>query len=205
MDIRKDGVYFGSNTTSRILDVLEEKRPKIICIDELDKMPKQFHKLLNFMESGRIKVDQMKRQYEIKGAKLFATCNGIDRLSKPMQIQDILHAEVHRSSLDVSVKVLPKKCPSIARYIGASVWKSQGDIRDVISIGKLVHKSDGPLEIEQIMNTMEKYRGVGRTHMNDTIIIWVGHENLIVPDSLDRGVFRELIHINLCKRPYYRS
>src|ERR1700747_3015768 len=40
----KKGVYFdGSNTTNRILDVLEEKRPKIICIDELDKMPKQFH------------------------------------------------------------------------------------------------------------------------------------------------------------------
>ena len=39
----KNGVYFdGSNTTNRILDVIEEKRPKIICIDELDKMPKQF-------------------------------------------------------------------------------------------------------------------------------------------------------------------
>jgi hypothetical protein len=43
------------------------------------------------------------------------------------------------------------------RYIGAAVWKSQGDIRDVISIGKLVRKSDGPLEIEQIMNTMANY------------------------------------------------
>ena|SRR5215831_3438774 len=32
----KKGVYFdGSNTTNLILDVLEEKRPKIICIDEL--------------------------------------------------------------------------------------------------------------------------------------------------------------------------
>ena len=39
LDMRKVGVYFdGSNTTIRILDVLEEKRPKIICIDELDKM-----------------------------------------------------------------------------------------------------------------------------------------------------------------------
>jgi len=39
----KKGVYFdGSNTTNRILDVLGEKRPKIICINELDKMPRQF-------------------------------------------------------------------------------------------------------------------------------------------------------------------
>src|SRR5215469_4702616 len=35
LEIRKDGAYFdGSNTTSRILDVLEKERPKIICIDD---------------------------------------------------------------------------------------------------------------------------------------------------------------------------
>jgi replication-associated recombination protein RarA len=47
----KSGVYFdGSNATNRILDVLEEKRPKIICIDELDKIPRTFqNQLLNFM------------------------------------------------------------------------------------------------------------------------------------------------------------
>src|ERR1700758_5870527 len=80
----KKGVYFdGSNTTNRILDVLEQKRPKIICIDEVDKMSRQFqNRLLNFMESGRVKIDQQKRQYdfEIKGAKVFATCNEINKL-----------------------------------------------------------------------------------------------------------------------------
>jgi hypothetical protein len=80
----KKGVYFdGSNTTSRILDVLEENRPKIICIAELDKMSRQFqNQLLNFLESGRIKVDQQRKSYdfEIKGAKVSATCNEINRL-----------------------------------------------------------------------------------------------------------------------------
>jgi len=73
----KSGVYLdGSNTTNRILDVLQERRSKIICIDELDKMARQFQeKLLNFMESGHIKVDQIRRQYDfqIKGSKVFAT------------------------------------------------------------------------------------------------------------------------------------
>ncbi|MGB8937768.1 MAG: ATP-binding protein [Candidatus Nitrosopolaris sp.] len=81
--------YFdGSNTTNRILDVLEEKRPKIICIDELDKMSRVWqNQLLNFMKSGRIKVVQQKKSYdfEIKGAKVFATCNELNRLSKPLQ------------------------------------------------------------------------------------------------------------------------
>jgi transcriptional regulator with AAA-type ATPase domain len=83
----KKGTYFdGSNTTNRILDVLEEKRPKIICIDELDKMSKQFQeKLLNFMENGHIKVDQMRKQHDFKfkGAKVFASCNEITRSSRP--------------------------------------------------------------------------------------------------------------------------
>jgi hypothetical protein len=68
----KRGIYFGSNRTNRILDVLQEKRPKIIRIDELDKTPRRFQeKLLNFIENGHIKVDQMRKRYEfkIKGAK----------------------------------------------------------------------------------------------------------------------------------------
>src|ERR1700739_3987513 len=151
----KSGVYFdGSNTTNRILDVLAEKRPKIICIEEPDKMPRTFqNQLLNFMESGRIKVDQMRRQFdlEIKAAKVFATCNEINRLSKPLQSRFrrlFLPSYTEEQFLKVSEKVLPKLSSSLARYIAANVWKNEGDIRDVISIGKLVGKSDGPQEIE---------------------------------------------------------
>jgi hypothetical protein len=51
-------------------------------------MPRQFQeKLLNFMERGHIKVDQMRKRYDfkIKGAKVFAACNEITRLSRPLQ------------------------------------------------------------------------------------------------------------------------
>jgi MoxR-like ATPase len=121
----KSGVYLdGSNTTNRILDVLQERRPKIICIDELDKMARQFQeKLLNFMESGHIKVDQIRRQYDfqIKGAKVFATCNEINRLSKPLQSRFrrlFLPSYTEEQFLNVSEKVLPKLSSSLARYIG---------------------------------------------------------------------------------------
>jgi MoxR-like ATPase len=158
----KKGVYFdGSNTTSRILDILEEKRPRIICIDELDKMPKQFQeKLLNFMENGHIKVDQMRKQYDfrIKGAKVFAACNEITRLSKPLQSRfRRLHLPPYTEEqfLDVAAKVLPKL--KIAHVIGKAVWNQRGDIRDVISIGRLVRKNDGHEEVERILSTMMKY------------------------------------------------
>jgi hypothetical protein len=60
--------------------------------------------------------------------------------------------------LEVYVKVLPKL--KIAPVIGKAVWRQRGDIRDVISIGKLVRKKDGPEEVEQILATMTKYEEI---------------------------------------------
>ena len=103
----------------------------------------------------------MKKSYfEIKGAKVFAASNDVWRLSKPLQSRFrkiFLPRYTEQQFLDVSEKVLPKLSSSLARYIEANVWKNGGDIRDVISIGKLVRKSDGPGEIELIMKTMSKY------------------------------------------------
>jgi hypothetical protein len=118
------------------------------------------------MESGRVDVEQQTKQYhfEIKGAKVFATCNEINRLSKPLQSRFrklFLPRYTEEQFLDVSEKVLSKTSPSIARYIAANVWKNGGAIRDCISIGKLVRKNDGPHEIEQIMNTMSRYGRIG--------------------------------------------
>jgi len=45
----------------------------------------------------------------------------------------------------------------IAHIIGKAIWDQRGDIRDVISIGKLVRKNDGPDEVEQILSTMTKH------------------------------------------------
>jgi hypothetical protein len=160
----KKGVCFdGSNTTNRILDVLEQERPKIICIDELDKMPRTFqNQLLNFMDSGHVKVDQQRKQYdfEIKGAKVFASANDIKKLGKPLQSRFrklFLPRYTEQQFIDVSIKVLPKIGENMARYIGFTVFKNGGDIRDVMSVGKLIRKGDGPQEVEWMINTMTKY------------------------------------------------
>src|SRR5215471_5051404 len=141
-------VYFdATNTTNRILQVLEKEKPEIVLLDELDKLRNFAEKSLNFLESGRIKVDQKKCQmdFELKGCKVFATANEVNRLSKPLQSRFrklFLPRYTEEQFLDVSEKVLPKTSPSIARYIGEQVWKSGGDIRDCISIGKSVRKND---------------------------------------------------------------
>ena len=112
------------------------------------------------MESGQIKVDQMRKQYDfgIKGAKVFAACNEITRLSRPLQSRFrrlYLPPYTEEQFLKVAAKVLPKL--KIANVIGKAVWEQRGDIRDVISIGRLVRKNDSPEELEQILTTMVKY------------------------------------------------
>jgi hypothetical protein len=124
-------------------------------------MSRQFqNQLLNFLESGRIKEDQQRKSYDfaINGPKVFATCNEINRLSKSLQSRfRRLHLPPYTEEqfIVVSTKVLPKL--KIAHIIGKAVWDQRGDIRDVISIGKLVRKNDGSAEIESTINTMVKY------------------------------------------------
>ena len=164
MDRESKSVYFdGTNTTNRILDVLEEERPKIICIDELEKMPRQFqNKLLNLLENGRVKVDQKNCQYdfELKGLKVFATSNELNRPSKPLQSRFRrlnLPRYTKEQFLQVAVSVCPKLKEEVAEMIGEAVWKHKGDVGDVISISKLIRKNDGPQEIAEIMATLNKY------------------------------------------------
>jgi hypothetical protein len=124
-------------------------------------MPRQFqNKLLNLMENGRIKVDQQHKQYdfELRGLKVFATSNDLSKL-KPLQSWfRQLHLPRYTKSqlLDIAIKVSPKLSEA-AKMIGEEVWKTKGDIHDVISTAKLVRKHDGPEEIEEILKTFKRY------------------------------------------------
>lgn len=87
----------------------------------------------------------MRRNYDfqIKCAKVFATANSVNRLSPPLQSRFrklFLPSYTEDQFLDVAKRVCPKLKESTAEMIGATVWKQQGDIRDVISISKLIHK-----------------------------------------------------------------
>ena len=72
----------------------------------------------------------------------------------------IKHYFIHAID-DCSRKVVSKWCNRRTTEEALSVLKEwvklHSDIRDVISIGKLVRKNDGPEEVEQIISTMIKY------------------------------------------------
>lgn len=51
--------------------------------------------------------------------------------------------------------MLPKIGENLARYIGFTTFRNGG--REVISIGKLVKKEDGPEAVDLILKTLMKY------------------------------------------------
>jgi hypothetical protein len=96
----------------------------------------------------------------IKCAKVFAAANDISRLSKPLQSRFrklFLPKYSEQQFIEVAVKVLPKISENLACYIGATVFNNNGDIRDVISTGRLLKRDDGPDEAAAILNTLMKY------------------------------------------------
>jgi hypothetical protein len=147
----RKGVYF--DVYNQSVDMLDKQTPKIICIDDLDKMSTDFQNhLLNFLENGHIKDRSF--HFEIQNCKVFATCTDISGLSKSMQSRfRRLHlaAYTEEQFLDVAVRVLPKLQETTARKIGEQVW-NQGnkDVRDIIKIGKLLRN----IEREQMRHVL---------------------------------------------------
>jgi hypothetical protein len=91
---------------------------------------------------------------------VFASANDIKKLDKPLQSRFrklFLPSYTEQQFIDVSIKVMRKVGDDMARYIGFRVFRSGGDIRDVMSVGKLIRKGDGPQELERMINTMIKY------------------------------------------------
>jgi hypothetical protein len=125
--------------------MLHKQTPKIICIDELDKMSTDFQNhLLNFLENH---MKDRSFHFEIQNCKVFASCTDISGLSKSMQScfrRLHLAAYTEEQFLDVAGRVLPKLKESTARMIGEQVW-NQGnkDVRNIIEIGKLLRNIDG--------------------------------------------------------------
>lgn len=163
----KNVLYFdATNTTGpALLDTLNNNRgAKIILIDELEKMARNFQNmLLNMMETGEINVIQMKRRYSftMKDVKIFATSNDASIVSKPMLSRFrklTLPPYTKEEFILISRNVLPKLKQETSEFIALCVWEMHGDIRSVINIGKLVRKNDGPQEIEDLIETMERYK-----------------------------------------------
>lgn len=165
----KSAIYLdGAHLTTRLLDIVKERKDvlRIICIDEIEKMRRDYlEMLLVFLDTGRVVVEMQKKQYDfqVKGVKVFGACNSTSKMSEAFGDRFIvLHLPeyTYEEFELIAVKKLPHISKKLAPYIALTIWESGSkSIRDVIKIGKLAQQKDTPEDINRLLRTIHKKYG----------------------------------------------
>jgi len=164
---RIPGSYFmvaGTSTKAGIRDILLEFMPRILLIDELDKItnPMELSVLLTWMETGKVVVTThtMKRESVGKGW-LFAACNSTKRFP-PELLSRFLVLRIPPYTDEEFVGVVKKvlteregKTPELADYIAKKVLSmGSRDPRDAIKIARLCNTKE---DVDEVVQIMKKY------------------------------------------------
>lgn len=145
----------GSETTKvGIVDLLFERRPRYLIIDELDKVSGQedLAALLSLMEGGVVVETKHRRRREGKfDTRVFAGANRLDKIPVELRSRFLILTfreytpdEFHR----IAVAVLTKRegAPQdIAELIAARLLRELGtrDVRDAVKVARLAKQRGG--------------------------------------------------------------
>jgi replication-associated recombination protein RarA len=155
-----------TNTTgARLVDKLFNSDIRYLFLDEVEKMPKKDQNvLLNVIETGMLvetKVSKT-RNKQMKNLKVFATTNNVDALSQPLRSRFMefhLPEYTFEQFSEIARRLLSKRyrhSNQVANEIAEAVWNEMNskDIRNVLSIGKLVHTIE---DVSWLVQTFDKY------------------------------------------------
>jgi Holliday junction DNA helicase RuvB len=167
--------YFvvGSNTTKAgLVNQLFERRPKILLIDELEKMSTTDQtSLLHLMETGIISETKINKTRQMELISwVFATANSCEKIIRPL-LSRFATLEVREYTFEefteIAVTRLTKEDvdESIATHIAEKVWNELGskDIRDVIKVARLASSIE---EIPFVVRMLNKQYRFGGTNKN---------------------------------------
>jgi replication-associated recombination protein RarA len=167
-------VYFaeGAATTKAGIQkfISENQHKEVIIIDEIDKMPMRDQEgLLTMMERGEFTSTKVRNTQTTKAKMvIFATSNGIDRLSKPLLSRFTIYKIPEYSYPEfeaISIRIIKKLPQNTVIQIASSVWKTGSrDIRDVLKIAKLCNLSDMEEDINRLITIHQKYRKTGNEY-----------------------------------------
>ena len=155
----------GTSSKVGIRDILLDERPKILLIDEIDKINsgKELSSLLSWMESQRVIVAKSGVYREEKGKGwVFAAGNTKRGLPKELLSRFLtFHFEEYSEEefIKVCIAVLTKRegtDEELAGYIAVKLaLRGYRDVRDSIKIARLSSTKE---EVDKIIETMVKYQ-----------------------------------------------
>jgi len=146
--------------------LLRERKPKILLIDEIDKILKSedLSTLLSVMESGitrRVKGDKI-TEIEHINVKVFAAANRINRMPEELKSRFlILHFKPYNYEqfMKVCTQYLTRieNAPEdLAKQVAEFTWRFNKDIRTARYIIRLTGSDQE--KIKFVMNTLQKYQ-----------------------------------------------
>lgn len=159
---------FGSRTSAAGLsDVLFEKKPKILLLDEADKMRHECYSvLLGLMETGSIiETKNGKIRDQNVDAMVIAACNSSKKMSPEFLSRFAFHPYfpeyTRQEFIDVCVGMLTRTesvAENIAILIGSQVYDYElGDVRKARGVAQLMTAATED-EVHRVLVMMDKYR-----------------------------------------------
>lgn len=155
-----------TNTTGAgLVDGLFNNNIQYLLLDEVEKMAKKDQNvLLNTIETGMLVETKISktRQKKLNNLKVFATTNNLDALSPPLRSRFMefhLPEYTFDQFREIARRLLSKRMGhsnQIADKIASAVWNDMNskDIRDVLSIAKLVRSID---DVSWLVQVYKKY------------------------------------------------
>ena len=155
-----------TNTTGAgLVDGLFNKNIQYLLLDEVEKMAKKDQNvLLNTIETGMLVETKISktRQKKLNNLKVFATTNNLDALSPPLRSRFMefhLPEYTFDQFSEITRRLLSERMGhsnQVADEIASAVWNEMNskDIRDVLSIAKLVHRID---DVSWLVQVYKKY------------------------------------------------
>ena len=165
----KDSYYLlGSRTTKAgLTSLLFEKKPKVLLLDEIDKMDAEcYAMLLSLMETGRV-VELLHRKYRTARLETVVFAGANDDYELPRELLSrfmVLRFKPYTWSqfIKVTKHILvgrEKIKPRLARYIADAVWTTlrSKDVRDAVKLARLVRDRQDLREVKAVVKTLGKY------------------------------------------------
>jgi len=166
MEIERLGGRFitaGTSTKVGIRDIIYDELPRILIIDELDKISdsKDLSALLTWMESGRIIITKHGLRDERRGKGwVFAACNRLKGLpSELIDRFEVFHVKPYTKEQFIRVVkgYLTKRkgvAEDLAEYIAEKVQEYSCSVREAIRISRLAKTRD---EVDKVISIIRRY------------------------------------------------
>jgi len=159
-------IFITAGTVTRvgIRDILLDRKPRYLIIDELDKIkdPDDLSVLLTLMESGRVVVAKHK-EYREERLKTWVFAGANTTRSLPQELLDRF-AKFYLKPYDketlkrVIVKTLTTRESvdrDLAEHIAITISESYGSVRDAIRLARLCKSKE---EVDKYWSIMRKYQ-----------------------------------------------